>query len=153
METSLNKRSWVYRHKKLVASSGIMFISLLLISNSPFAINQLIQVVAPEYSITVTLSPVEEECSINLEFYNSEQEALVGEGTTSFGFGYRVDPSDQEQTKAFRHNIPRGQLNMWVKIYFDELSETHYILSSIGIGEPVTSTLLGIVISVSIIPV
>ena len=150
MEPSLDRRGLVYRHRKLIAGSVIMFISLLLISSSPFIINQLIQVAAPAHSITVWISPVEEEFFLNLDFYGSEQDAQE-RGETLFSYGFRVEHSIHEQNRGFLINIPRNLLNMWVKIYFDEFAETHCNIHSIGIGHTVTSTLLDIEISILIV--
>ena len=126
-----------------------MFILFLLIINSPAIISQLTFV--QNHSVTLRISPVEEEFFLNVDFYGSEQDAVEQENNL-FGAGFRIEPSNQEQNRGFLSYISWDVLNMWVRIYFDDSSESPSKIHHIGIGQMVTSTLLGIEISILIEP-
>lgn len=138
----------VYSHRKLIVGSIIVFISFLMI-NSPAISNQINPLQA--HSMTLGISPVEEEFVLNVDFYYSEHDAIERENNW-FGAGFRVEPSNHIQTKSMSCDIRKNQLFIWVKIYFDEISESPCNILQIGKGQIVTSTLLGIEISIIIEP-
>ncbi len=154
MEDSLDRREQGHRYRKLIAGSVIFFLSFLLIIVSPAIINQLYPVPSPDnppsHSITMWISPVDEEFFLNVIFYKSEQDVVEREDKL-FGASFRVNPSDYEQTKCFLNNIHQNQFTMWVKIYFD-YSETPCVIHSISVGQMVISELLGTTIKILIEP-
>lgn len=151
MEESLERKGLVRRHRKAIASSIILFVTLVMIANSPVVIDQLIEVVAPSHTMYIWISPIEEEVNLNVEIYNSEDN--VGDPESRFhNYGFRVEPSDQEQRIGLQCQIPWNAASTVVKVYFDEFSESHYFIQTISIGETVTNTLLDIEIRIFIEP-
>lgn len=87
---------------------------------------------------------------INFHFYNSETDILTG-GSSFYGLGCRLDPSDSIQEFRFSIEIPWNIQSMWVKVYFDQpFGEPPSVIRSISIGQGISFELLGIEISLII---
>ena len=146
MEDNLQKRGRISKNVKLGAG---FIIVILLISLTPAIIR--LPIFRPSYHGDVTISPVEVEVVLSMDFYSSEEDARAR--TNNFlGHSWRLDPSDEEQERGFTVAIPTFAGYVWVKIYFDEVLEAPCNFHCLRVGQMVHSVLLGVELSIYIEP-
>jgi len=136
-ELSENGRRTSRRTKIIIGFTVVMFLIVLApaIIESPIIRN--------DYHGIVTLSSVESEISLHMDFYHSAEDANAG--TNNFqGYAWGIDPSNEEQLLEFTVWIPVYSETVWVKIYFDEILETPSILLCLRVGQTVYSSLLDV---------
>jgi hypothetical protein len=133
-------------HAKLIV--GFIIVMFLLAFIPPIVQSPIFR---PSYHGTVTISPVESEFNLNMDFYPSAGDANAG--TNNFmGYGWGVDPSDEEQRLGFTVSISIYSDSVWAKIYFDEILENPSTLCCLRVGQMVHTFLLDVEFSIYIEP-
>lgn len=132
------------RAKIIVGFIVVMFLIILApaIVESPIIRNY--------YHGIVTISPVESEFSLHMYFYHSEEDANAGNDFSGYGWG--IDPSNEEQLLEFTVWIPVYSESVWVKIYFDGVLETPSSLC-LRVGQTVYFSLLDVEFRIYIEPI
>ena len=159
MEEAPAKRRWFHRNRRPIA---VIILLILIPPTTVYAINLINQIILennpeldpfyePEYNLTVWIAAEETEFHLHLDFYGSEQD-LYSEVNRFSGFSIRVEPYDNEENNLYLYTIPRNQLSIWVKIYFDEDTEEPNIIVEIEMGKKLTTQLLGREISILVEP-
>jgi hypothetical protein len=159
MEDSHDKRGWISRNRKTIA------VIILLIMIPQFVIytinlaNQIYRDAHPEldpfyefeYNLTVWIAPENEEFTLHVDIYASEQDAY-SRVNRYHGYGIRVEPLDNEKNDLHLYTVPEGRLNVWVKVYFDYDTQEPFIILKLDMGQKITTTLLDREISILVEP-
>ena len=93
------------------------------------------------HSVTIWITPEEEEFRLHVDFYGSEQDAYSKTNRYS-GVHLTVEPLDDDEYTIYLWTIPEDLSRVWVKIYFDLVTEEPNIIGDIEIGKITTAQLL-----------
>lgn len=159
MEEAPANRRWFHRNRRPIA---VIILLILIPPTTVYAIDLINRIILennpeldpsyePEYSLTVWIASEETEFHLHLDLYGSEQD-LYSEVHRFCGLSIRVEPYDNEKNYLYLYEIPRNQLSIWVKIYFDEDTEEPNIVVEIEMGKKLTTQLLGREISILVEP-
>jgi hypothetical protein len=159
MEDSQSKSGWISRNRKPIAAIILLIIvPQIAISTINLAYwayldanPELDPTYEPEYTLTVWIAPEEEEFTLYVDIYASEQDAYSMVNRYE-GHGIRVEQFDDEQNNLLFYAVPVGRLNVWVKIYFDEDTQDPFIILRLDIEQTITTTLLSREISLLLEP-
>jgi hypothetical protein len=159
MEDSQNQRGWISRNRRPIAAIILLIVIPQLtinVANLAYwaymdANPELDPYYEPEYSLTVWITPEEEEFILHVDIYATEQDAY-SMVNRYHGLGIRVEPTDDEQNDLHLYTVPEGRSNVWVKIYFNEATQEPFIIFRLDIEQQTTTTLLGREISLLLEP-
>ena len=145
MEEVSVKKGRLYRNRKPIA---IVILIILVPLVSIYAINTIILDNNPEpyadisHSLTIWITPEEEEFTLYVDFYGSEQDAY-SETNRYSGVQLSVNPVNDGEYQILLWTIPEDILKVWVKIYFDGAAEEPNIIGDIEMGKTTMFQLLG----------
>jgi hypothetical protein len=151
MEEPPAKGDWLHQNRRPVAviiSIFVVFSAVIVVHNFS---NNTDTEYELSYSLTVWIAPLEEEFSMYLDFYISQQNAEE-EVDNLQGIGFEVQPSDNEEHNFFLANLPENLLGFWVRICFDSHDNDLFVIFYVDTGQKTTTTLLGREISILIQP-
>ncbi|MGY5881293.1 MAG: hypothetical protein RTV31_13655 [Candidatus Thorarchaeota archaeon] len=159
MEDSQGKRGWIARNRKPIA---VIILLIIIPQFVVYSINlanrmyrdahpELDPYYEPEYNLTVWIAPEDEEFTLHVDIYASEQDAY-SRVNRYHGYGIRVEPLDDEKNDLHLYTVPEGLLNVWVKIYFNYDTQEPFIILRLDIEQKITTTLVGREISLLMEP-
>lgn len=159
MEDSQDRRGWISRNRRPIAAIILLIVIPQLVI---YGINlaywiymdanpELDPMYEPEFTLTVWITPEEEEFTLHLDIYPSEQDAY-SMVNRYHGLGIRVEQFDDEQNDLHLYTVPVDSLYIWVKIYFNEDTQEPFIILRLDIIQRLTTSLLGREISLLLEP-
>ena len=141
---------WLRKNRRPLAVIVIMFIlfptSIVLYNYS----NDGIIEYEIAYSVTVWILPLEEEFSVNLQFFGTRQNAEEQANWLQW-LNFDVQPSSDEEHTFHLANLPEGFSGFWVRMFLSDDSDSFTILNA-DVGYKTTTSLLGHEISILIEP-
>ena len=150
-----NRGEWLRKNRRPLAVIVIMFILLpsaiiLYNSNSDDNTgNDDSTEYEIYYSITIWISPLDEEFTLNLDLYGTQQNAEEQVNRIQ-GLGVSIRPLSDEERTLYLSTIPKGFSGFWIRICFDSHDGEPFTVLNTSIGNKATTTLLGREISVLI---
>ncbi|MFW9807527.1 MAG: hypothetical protein ACFFFK_12430 [Candidatus Thorarchaeota archaeon] len=151
MEEPPAKGDWLHRNRRpvtVIIIISFVFPAVIVVhnfSNNPNTEYEL------SHSLTVWIAPLEEEFSMYLEFYTSQQDAEE-EVDKLQGIVFEVQPSDDEEHNFYLINLSENLLGFWVRICFDSHDNEPFTILYVDLGQKTTTSLLGREISILIQP-
>jgi len=150
MEELPTRGEWLRKNRRPLAVIVIMFIlfpTAIVLYNSSSDGNTEYEI---SYSVTVWILPLEEEFSVHLGFYGTQQNAEE-QVNRLHGFIFAVQPTSNEEHIFYLTNLPEGFSGFWVRMYLSDDSDSFTIINA-DIGYNTTTSVLGREISILIEP-
>ncbi|MFW9811201.1 MAG: hypothetical protein ACFFF9_02000 [Candidatus Thorarchaeota archaeon] len=142
MEEPPVKGDWLHQNRRPVALIIIIFVVLPAVIIVHNFSNNTDTEYELSHSLTVWISPLEEEFSMYLDFYRSQQNAEE-QVDKLLGIVLKVQPSDDEEHHLYLINIQEDLLSFWVRICFDSHDSEPFTILNALIGQNATTSLLG----------
>jgi hypothetical protein len=142
MEEPPAKGDWLHRNRRPVAVIVIIFVvfpAVIVVHNFS---NNTDTEYELSHSLTVWIAPLDEEFSMYLDFYRSQQNAEE-QVDSLLGTKIEVQPSDDEEHNLFLINLSEELLGFWIRICFDSHDSEPFTILNALIGQKTTTSLLG----------
>ncbi|MHA1135189.1 MAG: hypothetical protein ACTSSE_01740 [Candidatus Thorarchaeota archaeon] len=130
-------------YKEVIAC--VVCVSIILVS---FQVVNLMNQQTPQsdleisHTLTVWITPGDEEFHLHLEFYGSEQDAH-SETNRFVATAIGVQPLSAEEKQIALISIPEDLFIVWVKIYFNQETEEPNVILNLELGIKATTDLQG----------
>ena len=130
-------------YKEVIAC--VVCVSIILVS---FQVVNLMNRQTPQsdleisHTLTVWITPGDEEFHLHLEFYGSEQDAH-SETNRFVATAIGVQPLSAEEKQIALISIPEDLFIVWVKIYFNQETEEPNVILNLELGIKATTDLQG----------